>query len=76
MPIKSRCLLMRIPGITDEEAREVLTCSSSAEGFKISAEIMSRIVCECNGNLRKGLLLLEACAASYLIRICIFDLKV
>jgi hypothetical protein len=60
---------MRIPGITDEDAGKALTSASSAEGLKVSADIMTRIVRECNGNLRKGLLLLEACAASYVIRI-------
>lgn len=64
-PIKSRCLLMRIPGISDEEAGKVLSTSSAAEGFKVSPDNMNKIIRECNGNLRKGLLLLEACAASY-----------
>ncbi|SCU92214.1 LAMI_0E09318g1_1 [Lachancea mirantina] len=62
-PIKSRCLLVRVPAPTDAETVKILRHVCNSEGVSVednqALEIISR---DANGNLRKALLSLEAMA--------------
>lgn len=58
-PIKSRCLLMRIPSVNDIDMTRVLQASCNSEGMKFSEQALEKIILDANGNLRKAFLLLE-----------------
>ncbi|TKY85212.1 hypothetical protein EX895_006292 [Sporisorium graminicola] len=59
-PIRSRCLLLRVGAPTDEEIKTVLTHVAKKERFSIPDTIQTQICDDCNGNLRKAMLVLEA----------------
>lgn len=60
-PLKSRALLIRVPAPTAVEVTGVLQRVATGEGWKLPAELAERITVESQRNLRKALLLLEAC---------------
>ncbi|KAJ1344210.1 hypothetical protein BSLG_001350 [Batrachochytrium salamandrivorans] len=62
-PIRSRCLLIRVSAPSDEEIQAVLQNVAKEESFKLPSEFAQRISTECEGNLRKALLILEASKA-------------
>ncbi|KAJ9479776.1 Replication factor C subunit 5 [Pseudozyma hubeiensis] len=59
-PIRSRCLLLRVGAPTDEEIKTVLTHVAKKERFTIPDAVQTQICDDCNGNLRKAMLVLEA----------------
>nr|GAT57371.1 predicted protein [Mycena chlorophos] len=59
-PIKSRCLLMRVPAPNAEEMTTVLTHVAKRAYFDLPPEAAQEIVNDSNGNLRKAILVLEA----------------
>ena len=59
-PIRSRCLLLRVPAPSDSEMAAVLYKVADSEKFDLPARFVTRLVKESMGNLRKALLILEA----------------
>jgi replication factor C subunit 3/5 len=59
-PVRSRCLLLRIPAPSDSEISAVLYKVADGETFDLPSGFVSRLVKESKGNLRKALLMLEA----------------
>ncbi|SNX82284.1 probable RFC5 - DNA replication factor C, 40 KD subunit [Melanopsichium pennsylvanicum] len=59
-PIRSRCLLFRVGAPSDEEMKSVLSHVAKKERFSIPDNVQIQICDDCNGNLRKALLVLEA----------------
>ena len=62
-PIRSRCLLVRVPKPTEAEIVEVLNKVGMKERFKDSEGLNKRIAKDSGRNLRKALLMYEACHA-------------
>uniref|UniRef100_UPI00358E9FCE replication factor C subunit 3 isoform X1 n=1 Tax=Myxine glutinosa TaxID=7769 RepID=UPI00358E9FCE len=60
-PIRSRCLSLRVPAPSDEEVCQVLTSVCRKEGLSLPPELARRIAEKCDRNLRKALLMCEAC---------------
>ncbi|KAI8897735.1 P-loop containing nucleoside triphosphate hydrolase protein [Globomyces pollinis-pini] len=59
-PIRSRCLLVRIPAPAEDEMCDVLLKCAKYEKLSLPQSIASKIAIECDGNMRKALLMLEA----------------
>lgn len=59
-PIRSRCLLVRVPRPTDEEINDALQNVAKKENFTLPKELALKIAEESDRNLRKALLSLEA----------------
>ena len=59
-PVRSRCLLLRIPAPSDSEMSAVLQKVADGEGFDLPLGFKNRLIQESKGNLRKALLMLEA----------------
>lgn len=59
-PIKSRCLLVRVAAPTGGEMTEVLEHVAKREKFDLPLKATKAIVDDCEGNMRKALLVLEA----------------
>ncbi|KAJ3357120.1 Subunit of heteropentameric Replication factor C (RF-C) [Entophlyctis luteolus] len=59
-PIRSRCLLVRVPAPTPEDIAKVLTKVAIKENFSLPREFSDRIAESSGGNLRRALLMLEA----------------
>ncbi|CAG8975442.1 hypothetical protein HYALB_00012130 [Hymenoscyphus albidus] len=62
-PIRSRTLLVRVPAPTEGEICDVLAKSGKKEGFPAARELEKRIARESGRNLRRALLMFEACHA-------------
>ncbi len=60
-PLKSRCLLLRVPAPTDANIISVMQGVAKAENFELPNDFAQRIADEAQGNLRKALLMLESC---------------
>lgn len=58
-PIKSRCLMVRMRGFTDDEIRKVLHQTLKKENFSISDSIINDICINSNGDCKRALCLLE-----------------
>jgi replication factor C subunit 3/5 len=58
-PIRSRCLLMRVGAPTEAETSLVLKHVAKKEKFQLPDEVVHQIYGDCNGNLRKAILVLE-----------------
>ncbi|AQZ18110.1 RFC5 (YBR087W) [Zygosaccharomyces parabailii] len=64
-PIKSRCFMVRCPAPNEAEMVEILKQVSKEEKVNVdSDQIFEKIALESGGNLRKGLLMLEAMSLS------------
>lgn len=61
-PIKSRCLLIRVPSPTITEANSILRCCCDTEKVIADDQALYNIIKFANGNLRLGLLTLESMA--------------
>lgn len=61
-PIRSRCLLLRIPAPQTSEILKILTKVAEREGKTLPTQLARRIASSAQGNLRKSLLTLESCA--------------
>ncbi|KAF8529864.1 P-loop containing nucleoside triphosphate hydrolase protein [Gautieria morchelliformis] len=59
-PIKSRCLLVRVAAPTTKEMEIVLAYVAKKERFDLPPEAAAEIIEDCNGNMRKAILVLEA----------------
>eukprot|EP01059_Diplonema_ambulator_P001762 TRINITY_DN11480_c0_g1_i1.p1 TRINITY_DN11480_c0_g1~~TRINITY_DN11480_c0_g1_i1.p1 ORF type:complete len:373 (+),score=76.97 TRINITY_DN11480_c0_g1_i1:52-1119(+) len=59
-PLKSRCLAIRIPLPSIDELKSVLINTAKKENAKLSEGLALRILKECDGNMRRSLLILEA----------------
>ncbi|XP_032811165.2 replication factor C subunit 3 [Petromyzon marinus] len=60
-PIRSRCLGLRVPAPTVDEVCQVLAIVCKKEGLSLPPELARRIAEKSNRNLRKALLMCEAC---------------
>jgi len=59
-PIKSRCLLIRVPAPNEAEMEKVLEHVAKKEKFDLPPTASQQIIEDSNGNLRKAILVLEA----------------
>ena len=59
--IQSRCLLVRIPAPTEEEIITVLQNIAKKENCQLPLELAEKIAEKSNRNLRRAILLTEAC---------------
>jgi replication factor C subunit 3/5 len=59
--VKSRCLGIRVSAPTHEETISILKTVCKKEGLQISEDFAGRIAEKSNRNLRRAILLLEAC---------------
>lgn len=59
--IRSRCLCIRIPAPTEETIIEILQNTCKKEDLKLPSELAKRITEVSNRNLRRALLICEAC---------------
>lgn len=59
--IRSRCLAVRVAAPTNPEICRVLTKICKKEGLSLPGAFASRVAQFSNGNLRKAILMLEAC---------------
>lgn len=60
-PIRSRCLLLRIPAPSNEEIAKVLLKIGRKESLQVPEKLASKIALASGRNLRKAVLLFEAC---------------
>ncbi|KAK2170105.1 hypothetical protein LSH36_4g05070 [Paralvinella palmiformis] len=59
--IRSRCLGVRVPAPTVNEIIQVLQATCKKEGLNLPAEFANRIAVHSNRNLRRAMLICEAC---------------
>jgi len=59
-PLRSRCLAIRIASPTEAEITTVLQNIATEEKLKLPANLASRIAANCNRNMRRAILMLEA----------------
>lgn len=59
-PIRSRCLLIRVPAPSQSEMQDVMQYVSRRAGFDLPPDVSDKIIADCDGNMRKCLLVLEA----------------
>ncbi|PWZ00923.1 putative RFC5-DNA replication factor C, 40 kd subunit [Testicularia cyperi] len=59
-PIRSRCLLLRVGAPSDQEIGTVLSHVAKKEKFSLPESVIQSICTDCQGNLRKAILVLEA----------------
>ncbi|XP_013419974.1 replication factor C subunit 3 [Lingula anatina] len=59
--IRSRCLGIRVPAPTVEEVVQILQSTCKKEGLTLPSELARKIAEKSNRNLRKALLMCEAC---------------
>jgi replication factor C subunit 3/5 len=59
-PIRSRCLLVRVPSPSTDEICTVLQSVAEMEQINLPDEFSNQIATKCKGNLRRGLLMFEA----------------
>jgi replication factor C subunit 3/5 len=60
-PIRSRCLCVRVAAPTHNEVAAVLSTIATKENLKLPPALALRISHECERNLRRAILTLEAC---------------
>uniref|UniRef100_A0A8C9RAA6 Replication factor C subunit 3 n=1 Tax=Scleropages formosus TaxID=113540 RepID=A0A8C9RAA6_SCLFO len=68
-PIRSRCLAVRVPLPSVEEVCAVLTSVCRKEGLLLPAELAKQIAEKSGRNLRKALLMCEACRVQQLLEV-------
>uniref|UniRef100_A0A3P8VYU0 Replication factor C subunit 3 n=1 Tax=Cynoglossus semilaevis TaxID=244447 RepID=A0A3P8VYU0_CYNSE len=68
-PIRSRCLAIRVPLPSTEEVCSVLTSVCKKEGLLLPPELAKRISEKSGRNLRKALLMCEACRVHQLLEV-------
>jgi len=62
-PLRSRCLAIRIPAPSCEDVTKVLQIVAKKEGLNLPDDFCQHIVLRSERNLRRALLILEACKA-------------
>jgi replication factor C subunit 3/5 len=60
-PIRSRCVCLRVAAPTHEEVCTVLSAVAHKEGVQLPPRLAMRIATGCERNLRRAILMLEAC---------------
>jgi len=60
-PIRSRCVCLRVPAPTHAEIGLVLHAVAKKEGLRLPEALAQKISSQCERNLRRALLTLEAC---------------
>ena len=60
-PIRSRCVCLRVAAPTHEEVCHVLGVVAHKEGLKLPPKLAMRISTSCERNLRRAILIFEAC---------------
>ena len=60
-PIRSRCVCLRVAAPSHEEVVQVLEKCSHKEGLKLNHTLAMKISNQCERNLRRAILALEAC---------------
>ncbi|TRY90953.1 hypothetical protein DNTS_022189 [Danionella cerebrum] len=68
-PIRSRCLAVRVPLPSVEEVCNVLSGVCRKEGLLLPPELAKRVAEKSNRNLRKALLMCEACRVQQLLEV-------
>uniref|UniRef100_A0A3Q3MLD7 Replication factor C subunit 3 n=1 Tax=Mastacembelus armatus TaxID=205130 RepID=A0A3Q3MLD7_9TELE len=68
-PIRSRCLAIRVPLPSTEEVCNVLTTVCKKEGLLLPPELAKQISDKSGRNLRKALLMCEACRVQQLLEV-------
>uniref|UniRef100_A0A3P8TXQ2 Replication factor C subunit 3 n=1 Tax=Amphiprion percula TaxID=161767 RepID=A0A3P8TXQ2_AMPPE len=68
-PIRSRCLAVRVPLPSTEEVCSVLTSVCKKEGLLLPPELAKQISEKSGRNLRKALLMCEACRVQQLLEV-------
>lgn len=58
-PIRSRCLMMRVRGFTDDEIQTICTAIAKSEGFTADREVISAICRNSRGNGKRAICLFE-----------------
>uniref|UniRef100_A0A4W6FFQ1 Replication factor C subunit 3 n=1 Tax=Lates calcarifer TaxID=8187 RepID=A0A4W6FFQ1_LATCA len=66
-PIRSRCLAIRVPLPSTEDVCSVLTAVCKKEGLLLPPELAKRISEKSDRNLRKALLMCEACRVQHTV---------
>jgi len=61
--IQSRCLAVRVPAPSEKQIVKALQNVAKKEGINLPLEMGDRLARASNGNLRRGILMLEACRA-------------
>ncbi|KAK3873446.1 hypothetical protein Pcinc_021548 [Petrolisthes cinctipes] len=59
--IRSRCLGLRVPAPSVETIAQILQCVCKKEGLSLPSELATRIAEKSNRNLRRAILMCEAC---------------
>ena len=59
-PVRSRCLGVRVPAPTNDQVSEVLQAVAKKENCPCPPDLSNRIAVNCDRNLRRALLMLEA----------------
>ncbi len=59
-PLRSRCLLLRVPAPTVEEISLILSDIAAKEGMHVTPELCANIAKESTRNLRRAILMLES----------------
>jgi replication factor C subunit 3/5 len=59
-PVRSRCLAIRVPAPSNEDVSRILLSIGKKEGFNVPPELAAHIADMAKGNLRRGILTLEA----------------
>lgn len=59
-PIRSRCLGIRVSAPTDNEIKQVLNMISQQENLTLPSILETRIVANCNRNLRRAIMILQS----------------
>jgi replication factor C subunit 3/5 len=60
-PVRSRCLTIRVPAPSPDDISDVVTSVARKEGCQVSAALASNVARFSHGNLRRALLMIEAC---------------
>lgn len=60
-PVRSRCLGIRVGAPTPDETCDVLQAVAKKQNIHLPGELAINIARECSRNLRRGILMLEAC---------------
>ena len=63
-PVRSRCMVVRIPAPTELELKDCLKIIAQGEKLDLSDDFMSQIYLKSGGNMRRAIMLLQASATT------------
>lgn len=64
-PIKSRCMILRVPGISMVSMSSFLQKICTKEAIQITHDSLQNVALTSSGNMRKALLMLESITGKY-----------